>query len=263
MTYLLKHNQKPSPFSFLKRLIPILILLILGFYLGGSEVFKKAIDSSLLPFVHAGDSFYKFADQIPEWFKSRNELLVKIEKLEEAQQNFNLGTADLTALFYENQRLQNELGLQPDAPYVRVAVIARPPQMPFDLLLVNEGSQGGVSVGDLALSSDRSLSGKVMEVSNKTAIVKVNSFTDNLLSGFVARTGESIELRGAGGGNLVAKTPIDFDMVVGDSVLVSFGADYVVAIVGAIEDDVSGGAKNALLSLPFNLNKIETLFILK
>lgn len=263
MTYLLKHNQNSGKASTLKRTMMILLLAVFGFWIGRLGIVQNLFGQFAQPFMQTGQNFYGSMFSVPNWFKSKSMLLEEIKRLEQERDILSLNIADLAALSYENKRLQAELGIKPEEDFVRAGVIAKSPQVPSDTLVIDKGGGSGIVIGDLVLASDRSVAGRVVEVNAKSAIVALSSSVQNTFTGIVSRTGEPFEIKGLGGGNLSGKTPIDFDIVEGDSILISYGSNYIVAVVGEVESDVPGGAKISLMSLPFSVSKVETVFILK
>ncbi len=263
MTYLLKHNEKSSRSSWVKGLLITLALVAIGVFVIGSGSVKSVFNPLAIPLLSAGDGFYKFVNIVPNWFRGKAALIQEIATLNEKLVSMSFNEADFTALNYENKRLREELLIQPKESFLRASVIARSPQVPLDSVLINKGSGDGVVAGDLVLVSEHSLAGKVAEVNGGTSVVALSSSSNNSFVGIVARTGEAVEVKGVGGGNLSTRTPIDFDIQTGDSLLISQGSNYMVAVVGLVESDVSGGAKNSLMSLPFNIGTLETVFVLK
>lgn len=261
MTLLLKH-KRPNDQKFSKFLILILILFLSLIFLVGRSSKNFFVDSVAGVF-RAGDGFYGLVGIMPDWFVSRLTLLGRIEKLEAEVEALHLQNLDSEALIFENQRLKEELRVRPEGDSILAGVLARPPQTAFDTLVVNLGYQDGVKIGDLVLASTKSLVGQVMEVGNRSSIVRLNSASQNNFLGLVVRTGETLEVVGIGGGNLSAKALTDFDIKPGDSIAFSDGSGRILAVVGVVESEASGGVKDVLMSLPFDLGSMQTVFILK
>ena len=154
------------------------------------------------------------------------------------------------------------LSLRPAATAQAAEVIARPPQIPFDTLMIDRGKDDGLESGNLVLAGDRVLLGKLGKVSQNFSIVILNSFGQTSLSGSLTRTGEALEMRGTYGG-MEAEVPIDFDIEIGDIVITEHASSYTTAIVGSVEENKSSGRKLALLSLPVPISKVKIVFIIK
>lgn len=127
--------------------------------------------------------------------------------------------------------------------------------MPVDSILIDKGSNNGVVLGAKVIIGDRILIGKVEKVFDNQSVVSLNSFARQTNYGYNARSGDFLEIQGIGGGNLQAKVPIDFDILVGDRVEIDGAKSYVFAVVNSIEEDKASGLKNILLTLPVNIAK--------
>lgn len=254
-----KHSLLDSSF-FKMLIIPLLVLLlILGLSIFSTT--RSWVSNLFAPFLKSGDYFYKTTSQIPNFFSDKNELIKKNENLLNEIEKNRLSLINYEALRFENQRLREDLKLKPIGDFISASIIARSPQIPLDSLFLDKGTLEGLNNGDLVLVGERILIGKLVKVSKNRSTVALNSFVGAISYGFVARTLEPIEIIGIGGGNIETKVPFDFDILVGDKIMVPGSVHSLVAVVGAIEEDRSSGFKNVLLSLPINISKINTVFV--
>ena len=259
MTYIQRSIKKDRS-SLTYILILLVFILILGL-LSRTENVRNLASSALAPFFNFGSKIFSDGTITPKWFIDRSNLISEIDRLTKELEIARINVRDTEALNFENNRLRTELGLLPHSSFVRASIIGRPPQMPYDNLLINRGQSHGVEVGALVLGSERSIVGRVREVSSNFATVELTSASTALLSGIISRTGEVVELRGSGGGTISTHVPIEFDIQVGDTVLFSYESNYVAAIVGVVETNQAQGNKTVLLSLPVNISKTETVYI--
>ena len=261
MTYLLKHNRQNNfDRRIFKKLAVVLPVLILILILGFSQPVRSTVSDWFLPLFKTGNYFYETTNKISENFASKDELMTENAKLSNEIENNILDMIDYESIKYENQKLREELKMRPIGLNVGTNVIARPPQIPLDSLLLNSGIASGINLNNFVLVGERTLVGKVVEVSSNKSTAALNTFAGALTYGFVARTNELIEIKGIGGG-MEAKVPIDFDIKVGDKIMVNGSSAYLAAIVGAVEEDRSSGFKNILLSLPVDISKINVVFV--
>lgn len=254
---------KSSRPNFLKRNYMKIFSLLFGLALIVSvlSLTDSFVSDFFSVFFKTGDSFYKGANQIPQTFSSKEDLIDQNKILLDQLENYRLDLIDYEIVKNENLKLREILNIKPTGNFITALVIARSPQIPLDSLFLNVGTKDGVNQGDWVLAGERILIGKIVEVSKNKSTVALNSFAGMISFGFVSRTGESIELKGVGGVGMEAKVPIDFDIVVGDKILISGSFSYFAATVGALEEDKSSGFKNALLSLPVNMSKVNVVFI--
>jgi len=254
-------NQSRFGKSFFK--ILTIFLLIAGFILTVSffEPAHSFISDALSPLFRSGNFFYASLGKIPDLFSDENKIIEENTRLLSEIENLRLNIVDYDSLKYENQRLREELKIRPIGKVVSASVIAKFPQVPLDSLFIDRGTEDGINKGDLVLAGDRILIGRIAEVFRNKATVALNSFAGTVSFGSMARTDEPIEIKGAGGGNIEAKVPIDFDIVVGDKIILKDSLNYQAATVGVVEEDSSAGFKDILMSLPVDIYKINTVFI--
>lgn len=262
MTFQIKHTEQNSfGRSFFKILIiflPILaVVLIFNFF----DSSRSWVSNFFSPFLKTGDYFYNNLGQIPDFFSSRNKLIKENKNLSDQIENDRLNLIDYESAKSENQKLREALKIKPLGDAITANIIAKSPQIPLDSLFLDKGSNDGLNIGDFVLSSERILVGKIVKLSKNRATVALNSFAGAVSFGYVDRTNEPLEIKGSGGGNIEAKAPIDFDIVVGDKIMLGGSVNFLAAIVGVIETDQSSGFKNILLSLPVDISKTNIVFM--
>lgn len=262
MTFLIKHTkQNTFDRNFFKIFIILLLILASVFTLGLSGTVRSLAMDALSPFFSVGNFIYGNFAKVPNFFSDKNKIIEKNNQLLSELENLRINIADYESVKSENQALREELKLKPVGNFIAAGVIARPPQIPLDSMLLDKGSTNGLNNGDLILAGDRILIGKIVEITKNRATVALNSFAGMVSYGYVARTNESIEVSGVGGGSIEVKVPIDFDIAVGDKIMTGGSLQFLVAVVGSIEEDRSSGFKNVLMSLPANISEVNIVFI--
>jgi cell shape-determining protein MreC len=264
MIFQIKHiKQRKNLFTgnIFKTLIILFIILVFVFIINIFSPVRTLLSDIFSPFFRSGNFFYNSLGQIPKFFSDKNKLIEENGKFRDELNKSLLDTVSLESIKYENQKLRQELQIKPAGNFMAASVIARSPQMPLDSLFLDKGTVDGISDGDLVLSADRILIGKITKISKNKATVALNSFAGTVSYGYVARTNEPLEITGDGGGGIKAKAPIDFDIAVGDKIMVGNSLNYLAAIVGAIEEDRSSGFKNVLMSLPVDVSKVGIVFV--
>lgn len=247
--------------NFFKMLL-LAILVVVCFFVFNNQLFGGQLASTMLtPFFKAGDYFYQHLSYIPNIFSDKNKLLEEKLELLGAVENLRIAEMSYQSLKTENEQLRKELGLKPSKDSIAASIIGRPPQVPLDTLLLDKGSDDLVGTGDFVLANGRVLIGRIVKLNKQNATVALDSSSSVVSRGFLERTREPLEIRGFGGGGMQVKVPIDFDIVVGDKVIVANSLNYIAAIVGVVENNDSSGFKNVLLSLPSDVSKLQTVFI--
>lgn len=258
-------SRRPKRKIFLAALV-VAILVVAGALsvpmFAGNFAGKIALSASR-PFL---SSFLALKNNL--WFtanfvRSRGALVRENEKLRadiEANQDKLLR---FNALFREHQDLLLAYGRSSFAKQAMLGnVIARPPQSPYDVLVVDIGKEQGIVPGNLAYGIGGIPIGKVQEVTNTTSRVVMFSNVGEKNQVIVERTGLSLSIEGIGGGNFETQVAHDADIAVGDSIILpQFGA-AVVASVAAIDASVTSALKRVLLRVPvnvFNLRWVEII----
>ena len=260
--YQIKHTNRKFLGIGLPKIITI-ILFLAGFVLffSISNSAQSLVSASLSPFFKTGGFFYNSLGNVSRFFSDKNKLIAENTQLLSEIENLKFGLVDLEVLKYENQKVREGLEIKPIGDFISSFVIAKSPQIPLDSLILDKGFKDGINDGDFVLASERVLIGKVVKTSRSKSTVALNSFAGVTTFAFVSRTGELLEIKGAGGGSIEAKVSIDFDIKVGDKIMVADSLNYVVGIVGVVEEDTSSVFKDILMLLPADISKTNIVFI--
>lgn len=233
------------------------VVLILNFF---SPMFS-VVSGVLSPFLKAGNFFYEGLGRVPKFFSDKNKIIEENKSLADEIIKNRLDAIDVESIKYENQKLREELKIKLEGNFIAAPITARHPQIPTDSLFLDGGTEEGINSGDLVLAGERIIIGKIAKASKNRSIASLSSFARFVSYGYVARTSEPIEIEGDGGGSIKARVPIDFDITLGDEIMVGGSFNFLAAIVGAIEEDRSSGFKDVLMSLPVDVSKINMVFV--
>lgn len=262
MIYQTKHiNNRPPPNNFFRIFLILFLTTVLVLAFSITNPLSFFVFNTFSPLFKIGDYFYETFSQVPIIFSDKNKIIAENKKLSDELENMRLNLIDYESIQYENDRLHQELNLKPEGNFIGAKVIAKPPQIPLDSLLVDKGTEDGLSEGDVALASKRVLIGKVVKVFKNRATIALSSFSSATSNGYVERTGEPLDIKGLGGGSIQAKVPIDFDIALQDKIMLEGSRSYAIAVVNIIENDSASGFKNILMSLPANIPKTRIIFI--
>lgn len=125
--------------------------------------------------------------------------------------------ADRNSLYAQNLQLKQLLGRSVVNHTVLAAVLERPPEIPYDTLMIDIGKQNGVAVGNLVFAGGNTVVGTVSEVYDTTARVTLLSAPgesyDALLGGSVP-----ITLVGQGVGSMSGEVPANTTVTVGEPI---------------------------------------------
>ncbi len=105
-------------------------------------------------------------------------------------------------------------------PGLLAGVIARPPESPYDVLVIAAGEEDGVIVGMEAFGERNTPIGIVTSVLKNVSYVTLFSTSGVATEGWVGNTNTPITITGVGGGVMEASTVRDANVSVGDAVFV-------------------------------------------
>lgn len=258
MIYQTKINHK-SPTKIFSKFAGVFLVCLIIFAF--NRLVPELIPNLFSPLVRLGNYFYVNVFGLSNIFSSKDNLILENEKISSQISDLQIKLIDFDSIKKENERLHRELGLRPLANLISAKVMARPPEVPLDSLLIDKGSDDGLVEGDWVLVGERVLVGKLTKVYKNKATVVLNSFSGKLAYGYLERTNEPIEIKGVGGGSMQIRVPIDFDIALQDKVMVEGNRAYVLAVVKVVEEDQASGFKNILLALPTNVFDNKIVFI--
>lgn len=155
----------------------------------------------------------------------------------------------------ENRALARQLG-RPEREARRVvgAVLSLPPRSPYDTAVIDVGRNGGVEVGDSALSGSAIL-GVVSAVYSQTSIVEFFSTAGRKTPATIAHKGAAIPIEavGQGAGAFLAVLPKAVEISVGDAVTLSGVTSGLFATVDSTESSATDSFQRVRFKNPVSL----------
>lgn len=168
---------------------------------------------------------------------SRIELIQERDRLLRENEALRIERATLGARAEDLQRL---LGTRSErVGGILAGVIVRPPLSPYDVLVVDQGSDSGVRVGALAYGPGGVPLGIVTEATAKTARVTLYSHTGNVTEGWAGETRIPVKLTGTGAGGFDAEIPGTAGAEIGDLIYVAGGGALPIATITDVVTDPS------------------------
>lgn len=181
------------------------------------------------------DWFFNSSGTIPSYFRDRDDLIREIEDLKSKIASFDGDRKTVTHLMSENQQLKSLLS-STSSSRVLATVIGRPPQLPFDALLLDVGSTDGVEENALVYIQGDKAIGLVARVYPHSSVVALATSPGVESSVYVIGPDIYATAIGDGGGVLRVNVPQGLVLEEGDPVVVpAFGS----GIYGLIHKVVS------------------------
>ena len=193
---------------------------------------------------------------------SKGELLDEVENLKKQINLMSVLEARLGVLEQENRLLRESLGyVWPDEKWVLAGVIARPPVSPYDVLILDVGTEQGISVGQLVLTGSGSVVGSVQKVFNNKSIVSLFSTPGKKTSVVMFSQGVGVEALGKGGGVYQVFIPRNINVNTGDIVVLPGGRTEVIGQVGEVMFDARDPFQIAYVSSFDNIYEQRLVYV--
>lgn len=258
MNYLLKNNLKSKNKNWRLKIISIILLFILLFFIARIGVFKETLNKFALPFwkfdAYAGGEFSSLFSII----RSKKSLILENRRL-----NGELDKTKSEMLIYEelqkeNQDLKALLGRDDvKKGLVLGAVLVKPSISPFDVVIIDIGKDKGVEKGDRVLYQGTIIIGEIDEALANSSKVKMYSSPGEKFIAFIGPKSIQVEAEGLGGGNFMAKLPREMLINKGDMAIVPGIATSVFGFVERVESNPADSFQKVLFKNSVNLAEMK------
>lgn len=175
-----------------------------------------------------------------------------------------------TTLTVENETLSQKLADQEalldvsagkNTQGVLAGVVARPPESPYDTLVLAQGSSAGITVGQGVFSEGGVPIGIISTVTTDFSRATLFSSPNILLHGWVGHTNVPLTIVGLGGGTMGASAARSAGIVMGDSVWSPGPGTLPVGKVIRIDSDPSSPAVTLQIQPAVNLFSVTWVLV--
>ena len=174
--------------------------------------------------------------------------------------------ADRNALYQENLVLKAQLGRTLTERSVLAGVLMRPPEVPYDSLMLDAGASQGIAPGDLVSAGGTTVIGTIDQVYRTTSRVKLFSSPGESYQGLLAasttRPSTPVTVVGQGGGSLSAQVPTQTAVVPGDSIVLPGVGGGFIGSVSHVDEPSGSSFETLYLQLPVNMQELSFVEIL-
>lgn len=258
-------TKKSSPHSWDNRSIlriigAIVISVCLILLLRG--VIGPVLSGAAMNVLGIRNYFQTSSAALPVYIRDRNELHAVINGLSEevAAQSGNRST--IARLSRENEELRALMG-NSDEERILAGVIARPPAVPYDLLVIDQGSDHGITEGALVYHEDNHVIGTISRVYGQSALVTLFSSAGAETTVFIYGPDIFAYAYGEGGGVIRISVPQGVQLTEGDPVVL---ASLNTGDMGVIERIVSLSTQpeqNAYFTYPVPIQSMHRVLVAK
>lgn len=176
------------------------------------------IASAVLAPVHATHVWLEESSSlVPAFYRDRRDLMSNIKDLEYQLAVASQNTLTQKRLAEENSRLRALLGAA-EEDRVAAAVIARPNELPYDLLQIDRGRAHGVEVGSPVFIGTDVVIGLVVHAADMYSFVELVTTPGFKASAFVSGPDIVVPMEGVGGGVARVRVPQGVPLVAGNMV---------------------------------------------
>ena len=153
------------------------------------------------------------------------------------------------------------VGRKQKSNMVVAAVLTHPPQTPYDVIIIDAGSNESLAVGSEVSLPEGSILGIISEVFPKSARVKLFSAGGEETNAVLERNNVPVTLVGSGGGNFKLTLPRDIAIEKGDRILSPDITSRLLATVGEVSVRPTDSFKEVLAKGPTNIFALRFVFI--
>ncbi len=254
-----KNYHHNSSTRSLKRAFSFTVLALVAVFLlqnlfGG--FFSNSVMSLLSIKTHLANS----SATLPVFIRDRIDLLKQLQNLKtsvDAQSGYATTIDQLTA---ENSELRNLLG---DVPSDRIAagVIARPPSVPYDVLVLDRGSDDGIVEGALVYHSANFAIGYIERVFTTSAMVVLFSSPHTESTVYVYGPDVYARAYGEGGGVIRISVPQGVSITKGNVVILPMLLSGTLGTIHEVTSIPTQPEQHAFLTYPVPLQSIRLVSV--
>lgn len=237
------------------------------FFLIGLSLFLVFLGLFFLMFRLKGDSVnetvWRFSlkgKTLPKVFasylSSKNALYSENADLREQLDEAQLELLNQGVYKNENEKLKEILGRKTNASLLLAQILAKPNRSPYDIIVVDVGSNDGVLEGQEVFAKGNIPIGNVAEVTNKNARIKLYSTPGTKTLATLEGTEIDIDLEGTGSGGFEITLPKDVDVHIGQAILNKNIHSRTIALVEGIVSTDRDSFKKVLAKSPVNIQEL-------
>ncbi len=199
-------------------------------------------------------------DSLPQYLRERHTLVTEIESLRQ-QVAVSGGTENtLTKLKVENEQFRQMCAAVPEERII-ARVVGRPPQLPYDVIMLDRGSAHGVAEASPVFVGTDQVIGYVSRVYDRTALVTLVSTAQFESMAYIIGPNIYTYARGVGGGMLRVIVPQGIPLTVGDTVILPAIDSGVYGTIAHIETSPTQPEQYGYVPMQQNLQSLQYVSI--
>ncbi len=213
--------------------IGIVVALVVLYLFGG--VLGMLFSYVTTPMYVLRSWFLESTATIPSYLRERNGLLSEIANLRQELAAHDGIDATLARMKKDNEELRSLLSVN-DAPRIAAYVVARPPYLPYDAILIDRGLNDGIAEHAIVYHANDKAIGFVSKVFRTSSLVTLFSTPGAIATAYIIGPDIYTTAYGEGGGVMRISVPQGIPIHVDDVVVLP---SLEVGILGVVKDVVS------------------------
>ncbi len=194
--------------------------------------------------------------------RSKADLITEIERLEMEAEAGRIALLDAEIVRRENEEFRAALGyVFEDESWLVAGILVRPPQTPYDILVLDVGVGEDVRHGQLVFASSGVVLGVVQEVLARQAVVSLLSTPQLETTVVLERQGIGVTATGKGGGVYELHVPREIEVLVGDLVVLPGRQTEIIGTVQEIIFDPRDPFQTVLAAAPTNFYEKRFVYV--
>lgn len=197
---------------------------------------------------------------LPLLLRDKQELLKTIHNLEIKIATEQGTESTIKRLQIENDQLRSLVGTLP-AERILARVIARPPELPYDLLLFDRGSRDGVVEGAPVFAGKDTVIGVVSMVTEKTSYAKLISDPQVSVTVFLVGPNIFTLAEGLGNGVVRVRVPQGIKISEADIVLLPAVDSGVIGVIEKVVTSPTNPERHGYITFSTNIQSLQYVSI--
>jgi hypothetical protein len=202
------------------------------------------------------DWFSESSAALPVYIRSRNELLAREHELARELAEHASAELSLVRIREENESLRTLLSAT-TSPRIAAGVIGRPSMLPYDVLLIDRGSDAGVREDAPVFAEGDQVIGFVARVFDDTAVVVLATTPGYQSTAYIYGPNIYTTAVGQGGGSLRVAVPQGINLSEGDLVVIPSLSRGVYGSISVVDTEPSRPEQYGYVSMDIPLASLE------
>ena len=223
------------------------IIALTGVFIAGFLVltfFSGAITSVAAPIWKTENLALAKVNWVANFFRTKTSLIRENQELKDKLSVLELEAASRSTEPLRSRQTENG---------ILSTVLVRPPQTPYDMLVIDAGMNDGVATGMTVALPEGPVVGVVEIAYARESKVKLYSSQGVKTAAILERYNVPVTLEGIGGGNFKIVIPREAEAFFGDRILSAKLSSELLAVVGEVKMEATDSFKNILAQSPVNI----------